>query len=104
MEIEPGLTNNPGSILTPDVNWFPIPPLMFFVKDELLEIFIRGPNDLHGDECQSEMQARLAAAFSPSDNELYSLLDENRGTEAEQYPFPRFELAKCVNQSSSLMA
>ena len=43
---------------------------MFFVKDELLEIFIRGPNDLHGDECQSEMQARLAAGAEQVSSEL----------------------------------
>ena len=40
-------------------------------------------------------QTMLAKNYAPFNEELYKLLEDNRGTAAEQHPFPRFQLGKC---------
>ena len=40
-------------------------------------------------------QLRLSEAFAESNNDLYELLDSIQGPDAEQKPFPKFELSPC---------
>ena len=44
-----------------------------------------------------ETQSKLAQAYQPFNDELYGLLDDHRGAEAEQYPCPRFDLGQCIS-------